>query len=145
MCLSVKLYEEVWYCMMWSHLVPPPLWVSWDIVWLLTIEKTRKHDTTKDTYALPWPFMFYFVFLLFIINGDHDILSSIVKHCHKWFETKKKSITNFQTAKLKKLWLTSQDTIPLLNKVTRSPSDILIGQTRSANSSHADWTFVIMW
>jgi hypothetical protein len=33
------------YCMMWRHLAPPPLWVSWDIVWLLTIEKTRKHDT----------------------------------------------------------------------------------------------------
>jgi hypothetical protein len=34
------------------------------------------------------------------------------------------------------LWLTSQDTSPLLNKVTRAPSDILIGQARSANSSH---------
>ena len=34
------------YCMMWRHLAPPPLWVSWDIVRLLTIEKTRKHDTT---------------------------------------------------------------------------------------------------
>ena len=33
------------YCMMWRHLAPPPLWVSWDIVRLLTIEKTRKHDT----------------------------------------------------------------------------------------------------
>jgi hypothetical protein len=32
------------YCMMWPHLAPPPLWVSWDIVRLLTIEKTRKHD-----------------------------------------------------------------------------------------------------
>jgi hypothetical protein len=20
------------YCMMWRHLAPPPLWVSWDIV-----------------------------------------------------------------------------------------------------------------
>ena len=30
----------------------------------------------------------------------------------------------------------SQDTSPLLNKVTRAPSDILIGQTRSVNSSH---------
>ena len=35
------------YCMMWRHLAPPPLWVSWDIVWLLTIEKTRKHDTIQ--------------------------------------------------------------------------------------------------
>ena len=34
------------------------------------------------------------------------------------------------------LTLTSQDTSPLLNKVTRAPSDILIGQTRFANSSH---------
>ena len=34
------------YCMMWRHLAPPPLWVSWDIVRLLKIEKTRKHDTT---------------------------------------------------------------------------------------------------
>jgi hypothetical protein len=33
------------YCMMWRHLAPPHLWVSWDIVRLLTIEKTRKHDT----------------------------------------------------------------------------------------------------
>ena len=32
--------------------------------------------------------------------------------------------------------MTSQDTSPLLNKVTRAPSDILIGQTCSANSSH---------
>jgi hypothetical protein len=32
--------------------------------------------------------------------------------------------------------MTSQDTSPLLNKVTRAPSYILIGQTRSANSSH---------
>ena len=39
-------------------------------------------------------------------------------------------------SKIKKLWLTSQDTNPLLNKVTRAPSDILIGQTHSANSSH---------
>jgi hypothetical protein len=31
---------------------------------------------------------------------------------------------------------TSQDTSPLLNKVVRAPSDILIGQTRSATSSH---------
>jgi hypothetical protein len=35
------------YCMMWRHLAPPPLWVSWDIVRLLTIEKTRKHDTIE--------------------------------------------------------------------------------------------------
>ena len=32
--------------------------------------------------------------------------------------------------------MTSQDTGPLLNKVTRASSDILIGQTRSVNSSH---------
>jgi len=33
--------------------------------------------------------------------------------------------------------LKSQDTSPLLlNKFTRAPSDIVIGQTRSANSSH---------
>jgi hypothetical protein len=37
------------YCMIWHHLAPLPLWVSWDIVRLLTIEKTRKHDTTHDT------------------------------------------------------------------------------------------------
>ena len=35
------------YCMMWRHLAPPPLWVSWDIVRLLTIEKTRKHDAME--------------------------------------------------------------------------------------------------
>jgi hypothetical protein len=34
------------------------------------------------------------------------------------------------------LWLTSQDTSPLLNKVVRASSDILIGQTRFATSSH---------
>jgi hypothetical protein len=34
------------------------------------------------------------------------------------------------------LWLTSQDTSPLLNKVVRAPSNILIGQTRSETSSH---------
>jgi hypothetical protein len=33
------------YCMVWRHLASPPLWVSWDIVRLLTIEKTRHHDT----------------------------------------------------------------------------------------------------
>jgi hypothetical protein len=29
------------YCMMWRHLAPPPLWVSWDIVRLLTIETQK--------------------------------------------------------------------------------------------------------
>jgi hypothetical protein len=51
------------YCMMWRHLAPPHLWVSWDIVRLLTIEKTRKHDTivllqnwhwTQFTIILIW-------------------------------------------------------------------------------------------
>jgi hypothetical protein len=50
-----------------------------------------------------------------------------------------------QTAKLKKLWLTSQDTSPLLNKVTHAPSDILIGQTRSPNSSHDLPKYLMMW
>jgi hypothetical protein len=36
----------------------------------------------------------------------------------------------------RQLYLTSQYTSPLLHKVTRAPSDILICQTRSANSSH---------
>jgi hypothetical protein len=38
--------------MMWRHLAPPPLWVSWDIVRLLTIEKTRKHDISNIPYNL---------------------------------------------------------------------------------------------
>jgi hypothetical protein len=47
-------------------------------------------------------------------------------------------------SKIKKLWLTSQDTSPILNKVTRAPSDILIGQTRSANSSHGLPKYMMM-
>jgi hypothetical protein len=47
------------YCMLWRHLAQPPLWVSWDIVRLLTIEKTRKHNTKSiylsfDTMASLW-------------------------------------------------------------------------------------------
>ena len=42
------------YCMMWRHLAPPPLWISWDIVRLLTIEKTRKHDTIS---IVKWYFL----------------------------------------------------------------------------------------
>jgi hypothetical protein len=38
--------------MMLRHLAPPPLWVSWDIVRLLTIEKTRKHDISNIPYNL---------------------------------------------------------------------------------------------
>ena len=63
---------------------------------------------------------------------SYHIISSITKYTryhHKAYILSLKS-------KIKKLWLTSQDTSLLLNKVTRGPSDILIGQTRSANSSH---------
>ena len=52
-CLSMMISCIFWYrryCTMWRHLAPPPLWVSWDIVRLLTIERTRKHDTR--TYYL---------------------------------------------------------------------------------------------
>jgi len=41
--------------------------------------------------------MFYFVFLLFIINGDHDILSSIVKHlCNLYLVTNDSKLKKFQ-------------------------------------------------
>jgi hypothetical protein len=56
------------YCMMWRHLAPPPLWVSWYIVRLLTIERTRKHDTNWD----------YAVFLTIIMTpiGNTSMLIS---------------------------------------------------------------------
>ena len=52
-----KLYDDILYILLSNilydvtrHLAPPPLWVSWDIVRLLTIEKTRKHDTMCVVY-----------------------------------------------------------------------------------------------
>ena len=46
------------YCMMWRHLAPPPLWVSWYIIRLLTIEKTRKHDTIQKWNCKCWTYFF---------------------------------------------------------------------------------------
>ena len=51
------------------------------------------------------------------------------------FDNKIYKISSYSLHTLTQLWLTSQDTSPLLNKVTHAPSDILIGQTRSPNSS----------
>ena len=73
---------------------------------------------------------------------SHHTISSITKYTRYHHKALIHTLT--QTAKLKKLWLTSQDTSPLLNKVTRAPSDILIGQTRSANSSHGLPTFLMI-
>ena len=42
-CVSFMMISCIFcygrYCMMWRHLAPPPLWVSWDSVRLLAIEK----------------------------------------------------------------------------------------------------------
>jgi hypothetical protein len=59
-----KLYDDILYILLSKilydvtrHLAPPPLWVSWDIVRLLTIEKTKKHDTMCVVYHYmnTWP------------------------------------------------------------------------------------------
>jgi hypothetical protein len=63
---------------------------------------------------------------------SHHTISSITKYTRYYHKAYILSLKQQN----KKLLLMSQDTSPLLNKVTHAPSDILIGQTRSANSSH---------
>ena len=63
---------------------------------------------------------------------SHHTLSSIAKYARYHYKAYILSLKQQD----ERLWLTSHDTSPLLSKVTRAPSVILIGQTRSANSSH---------
>ena len=93
------------------------IFVSWCLVFSIVNSRTISHDTQRGGGAR-WRHTIQY---LRYQNIQDIIIKLTYSHSNN---------------KIKKLWLTSQDTSPLLNKVTRAPSDILIGQTHSVNSSH---------
>jgi hypothetical protein len=112
------LWLSAWQCrpglFIYCHLY---IFVSCFLVFSIVNSSTISHDTQRGGGA-KWRHIIQYL-------RQQNIQDIIIK------------LTYFHSSsKIKKLWLTSQDTSPLLNKVTRAPSYILIGQTRSANSSH---------
>jgi hypothetical protein len=81
------------YCMMWRHLAPSPLWVSWDIVRLLTIEKQsysctiRYFDRPDSLWELvTWPTKISddtlaFLFNILILLFEWEYVSFMIISC----------------------------------------------------------------
>jgi hypothetical protein len=73
------------YCMMWRHLAPPPLWVSWDIVRLLELKFSRwylclglKQDVIRKKTVILCPRMAFWMH----VGNETVIVPNITMFLH---------------------------------------------------------------